>query len=157
MEIPVSDAFSIESGLYYAKKGVAISARLDDVESGLIDFLNVQATLKNQAHYIDLPILAKVYPVNGFHIFAGPQFSYLTSNKLDIEAGLFGLNVVNETIDIGEPFRKLDVGISTGLGYQFDNGINLSAAYDFGLTSLDENDNFDVYNRVAKFSVGYRF
>jgi hypothetical protein len=49
------------------------------------------------------------------------------------------------------------VGVTGGLGYKFQNGFNLQAAYDHGLRRLDARNNFDTYNRVVKVSLGYEF
>ena len=44
-----------------------------------------------------------------------------------------------------------------GLGYQFGNGLGLSAGYDYGLTSLDTNNRFNAQNRVIKVGLNYSF
>ncbi len=157
MEIPVGGGLVIEPALLYSQKGIKVKGRLPESLPGIIDLLNVNATITNRAHYIDMPIVAKYYVNEGFNIFAGPQLSYLASNKLNVEAGALGFNVLNQALDINEGFRKLDVAMTAGLGYKLPNGFSLSASYDFGLTSLDDRNSFDVFNRVAKVSVGYMF
>jgi hypothetical protein len=47
---------------------------------------------------------------------AGPQIGFLLSAKI-------------EDIDIKDSFNTLDYGLSAGLGYKLDNGINFSARY----------------------------
>ena len=44
-----------------------------------------------------------------------------------------------------------------GLGYQFENGLGLSAGYDYGLTSLDAGNRFHAQNRVIKVGLNYSF
>ena len=156
-EIPVGDRLIIEPALVYSQKGINLKGRLPENLPGIFDLLNVNATITNKAHYIDLPVIARYNIGHGFNIFGGPQVSYLVSNRLNVEAGALGFNVLNEALDIDEGFRKVDVGLTAGLGYSFPGGVNISAGYDFGLTSLDDRNNFDVYNRVAKISVGYTF
>lgn len=157
LEIPVGNRLVIEPALLYSRKGIRVEGRLPENLPGIFDLLNVNATVTNRAHYIDMPLMARFYVGEGLNLFGGPQVSYLISNRLNVEAGALGFNVLNEVLDIDEGFRKFDVGLTAGLGYQFANGLHINASYDFGLTSLDDQNRFDVHNRVAKVSVGYTF
>ncbi|WP_439883381.1 porin family protein [Pontibacter sp. MBLB2868] len=154
LTIPVAPGFEIEPGLQYSQKGMKLTGKIP-MEG--VEFLNAGVTLTNKADYIDVPVLAKVYIGEGFNIFGGPQVSYLLSNKIQAEAGAFGINALNREWDMKSGFRELDVAISGGVGYRFVNGFNISAGYDYGLTSVDANNNFDTFNRVIKASVGYTF
>ena len=49
------------------------------------------------------------------------------------------------------------MGLTGGIGYQFENGLNVQAGYDYGLSKLDKNENYSAYNRVVKVSVGFSF
>ncbi|PTX21346.1 outer membrane protein with beta-barrel domain [Pontibacter mucosus] len=154
VSIPVAPGFEIEPGLQYSQKGTVLKGKIPLEQ---FDFLNANVTLTNKAEYLDLPILAKVYVGEGFHIFAGPQVSYLLSNKVSAEAGAFGFKALNQEWDMNSGFREFDVALTGGLGYRFASGFNLSAGYDYGLNSIDSNGNFDTYNHVIKASVGFTF
>ncbi len=154
ISIPVAPGFEIEPGLQYSQKGTKIIGKLPFEQ---VDFLNATATLTNKAEYIDLPVLAKVYVGEGFHIFAGPQVSYLVSNKIQAEAGALGFNALNREWDVKDSFQEFDFAVSGGLGYRFNSGFNLSAGYDYGLNPIDSKGNFETYNRVIKASVGFTF
>ncbi|GAB3532179.1 hypothetical protein GCM10027443_15540 [Pontibacter brevis] len=154
VSIPVLPGFDIEPGLQYSQKGTVLTATIP-IEQ--IEFLNTNVTVTNKAEYLDLPVLAKVYVGDGFHIYAGPQVSYLLSNKVKTEAGALGIKALNQEFDVKNNFREFDVAVSGGLGYRFTNGINLSAGYDYGLNSVDANGSFDTFNRVVKASVGFTF
>lgn len=154
VSIPVAPGFEIEPGLQYSQKGTVLKGKIPLEQ---FDFLNANVTLTNKAEYLDLPILAKVYVGEGFHIFAGPQVSYLLSNKVSAEAGAFGFKALNQEWDMNSGFRDFDVALTGGLGYRFANGFNLSAGYDYGLNSIDSNGSFDTYNHVIKASVGFTF
>jgi hypothetical protein len=104
-----------------------------------------------------MPVLAKVYVAKGFHLFAGPQVSYLANNTVRARASVLGFSLLNQELNTTNNFQKWDVGLTGGLGYKFENGINLQASYDHGLRRLDAQNNFDTYNRVAKVSLGYEF
>ena len=157
MNIAVNDQLSFETALLISKKGYKIRGKLTEEDGALLNLLNLNVSVTQDSYYIDLPVVAKYKVTEGLSVFGGPQFSYLVSNELDLKAGILGFNVINTQLDIMQNFRKMDVGLSAGVGYDFENGMNISASYDWGLTSLDKNSNFDAFNRVAKVSIGYTF
>lgn len=154
VNLPVTGFLSVEPGLFYSQKGFSMTGSFS---SDRMEFLNARATVTNQAHYIDMPILAKVYLTEGFHLFAGPQVSYLVNNTVRTRASVLGFSVLNQEFNTTGSFGKLDVGISGGMGYKFGNGFNLQAGYDYGLRRLDARNSFDTFNRVIKVSMGYEF
>ncbi|MCC9135019.1 porin family protein [Pontibacter silvestris] len=154
VSIPVAPGFEIEPGLQYSQKGTKLTGKMP--VDGL-DFLNANVTITNKAEYIDLPVLARLYVGNGFNIYAGPQISYLVSNKVEAKAGALGFNALNQEFDMNSGFREVDFAVSGGLGYRFTNGFNVSAGYDLGLSPIDANGSFETYNRVVKASIGYSF
>ena len=154
VSIPVLPGFEIEPGLQYSQKGTVLKGKIPLEQ---FDFLNAKVTLTNKAEYLDLPVLAKVYIGEGFHIYGGPQVSYLLSNKVSAEAGALGFKALNQEWDMNSGFREFDVALTGGLGYRFANGFNISAGYDYGLSSIDSRNNFDTYNHVVKASVGFTF
>ncbi|MCJ8166711.1 PorT family protein [Pontibacter sp. E15-1] len=154
VSIPVLPGFEIEPGLQYSQKGTVLHGKIPVEE---LDFLNTNVTITNKAEYIDLPVLAKVYIGEGFHVFAGPQVSYLVSNKVKTQAGALGFNALNREFDIKNQVREVDVAVTGGLGYKFASGFNISAGYDYGLNTVDKNGSFDTFNRVVKASIGYSF
>ena len=147
--IPINDMLTLEPGLMYSQKGMHITETLDDMV-----FLPIQAKAVVKSHYLDIPLMAKVKTASGFQIFAGPQVSYLMANRLKTKAGLFGFNV-QENFNIDAGFRKVDVALAGGLGYQFANGTNISASYEHGLSTIDDGGFFNAYNRTVKASVGF--
>jgi len=151
MTIPVGDRFFVEPAVMYSKKGMRLTESFLDNS-----FFNLEGELAVNSHYIDIPVVAKYMITPGLHVYAGPQVSYLASNRLKAKAGILGFNV-SEGFDINSGFRSVDVGLTGGIGYQLANGLNISAGYDHGLTSLDENNFFNAYNRVVKASVGITF
>lgn len=154
VSIPILPGFEIEPGLQYSQKGTVLTGKIPLEQ---VEFLNTNVTITNKAEYLDMPVLAKVYVGEGFHIFAGPQVSYLLSNKVKAEAGALGFKALNQEFDMKSGFREFDVAVTGGLGYKFTNGFNVSAGYDYGLNSIDDNGSFDTFNRVVKASVGFTF
>ena len=154
ISIPVGPGFEIEPGLQYSQKGTRMIGKLPFKEA---EFLNANLTITNKADYLELPVLAKLYIGEGFNIYAGPQVAYLLSNKIQAQAGALGYNVLNREWDMKSGFREFDMSLIGGIGYQFSNGFNISASYDHGLNTIDENGNFETYNRAIKASVGFSF
>ena len=153
VNIPLTGQLSVEPALYYTQKGYELRGELN--VKGL-DFLGANAKAKLTSSYIDLPILLKGN-FSGFQIFAGPQISYLTKADLRTTAGLLGFNLLNKTMDATEQFNRWDAGITGGVGYQFANGLNITAAYDHGLSKADKNQNMEAYNRSFKVGLGISF
>lgn len=151
--IPLSDIISLEPGLYYSQKGYQMNG---DLNLKGVEFLGANARASLGMHYIDVPVLLKAN-INGFQVFAGPQVSYLTKADLQMSAGILGINLLNKKLDATQQFNKWDAGITGGVGYQFKNGINITAAYEHGLSRVDANQNINSYNRSFKIGVGVNF
>lgn len=153
VNIPLSEQLSVEPALYYSQKGYELRGNLN--VKGL-EFLGANAKAKLTSNYIDLPVLLKGN-FSGFQVFGGPQISYLANADLKTTAGVLGFNLLNKTMDATEQFNRWDMAVVGGVGYQFKNGMNLSASYDHGLMKADKNQNMEAYNRAFKVGVGISF
>jgi len=154
VHIPISEVFSFEPGLQYSKKGYSIKG---DFQIPALKYFGINLGAQVQSHYIDIPLTLKANVYKGFQVYGGPQVSYLVRSTLNAKLGVLGISIFNRGFGITERFNKVDLGLTGGVGYKFENGINLQAGYDYGLSKLDKNDNYAVYNRVVKVSVGYTF
>ena len=153
VSVPVSENFSVEPGLYYAQKGTEMTGSL---QWKAVEFLSASAKAKLDAQYIDLPLYLRAN-FGGFQVFAGPQLSYLVHADLKTKAGVFGINLLQKAWDVTNEYNRLDAGLSGGIGYQFNNGINVSAVYDHGLSKVDADKSLEAYNRSVKIGLGMRF
>jgi Outer membrane protein beta-barrel domain len=151
--IPVGNNLSVEPGLYYAVKGYQLSGAYS-VKG--IDILSGNATARFSIAYIDMPVVLKA-SFNGFQVFAGPQVSYLTNASLKTSAGIAGFNLLNSELDVSSKFNRWDVAVTGGVGYQFTNGIRITAAYDRGLSKVTAGQNTAAYNQVFKIGAGISF
>ena len=157
-EYALNEMISIEPGVYYSLQGAAF--KIGSVKFGL------------NSDYLNVPLLFKFYVANGFNVFAGPQFGYLTSSRFKVKTGINLiddiLNIVSNNLDLTRYQKDFDVAIVAGLGYQLTNGFNISASYHFGMIKVpdfgefqwgDETFSFnpDATNRVLQVSIGYRF
>lgn len=141
-EVPLSKSFDLESGLYLSRKGFKADETL----------LGVDLDVTNTSTYLDLPVLAKYNVNRNYSLVLGPQISYLIDNKMTMK--LAGEKDSDKSVS---GFNRFDLGAVAGMGYQFNNGVVVSANYDFGLISLDDVSSSKTYNRVIKASVGYQF
>lgn len=153
VDIPLGNIFSIEPGLNYAQKGYKLKGELN-VKG--VDVLGVNAKVQLQLNYLELPLLLKAH-VGGLELFAGPQISYLLNGDMKASAGALGFNILSYKLPVTSQFNKWDAGVTAGIGYKFNNGINLQASYDYGLSKVDANKQFNAYNRMMKIGVGFSF
>ncbi len=152
--IPVGEKFTVEPGFSYSQKGYTMRG---DLKIDALKFLGVNASANVESHYIDVPLVLKAEVAKGLNIYAGPQLSYLAKSNLHVRAGILGLSLYNDKLDITGQFNRIDLGLTGGIGYQFNNGLNFKAGYDHGLGKLDKNENFKAYNRAFKVTVGFTF
>jgi len=153
VSIPLGNTFSVEPGLYYSEKGYQLKGSLN-VKG--VSVLGVNAKAQLQLNYIDLPVLLKAN-MGGLQLFAGPQISYLLNSDLKVSAGALGFNLLSYKLPVTSQFNHWDAGLTAGIGYQFNNGLNLQASYDYGLSKVDANKQFSAYNRMMKIGMGFNF
>jgi hypothetical protein len=154
VNIPIGKIFSFEPGLGYSKKGYSIKG---DFQIPVLKSLGLNVGAQVQSHYIDVPLVVKANLVKGLNIYVGPQVSYLVRSTLNAKLAVLGISIFNKGFGITERFNRVDLGLTGGIGYQFNNGLNLQAGYDYGLSPLDKNGNYQAYNRVIKVSAGFSF
>jgi hypothetical protein len=151
--IPLTDKLSVEPAVYYTQKGYELRGELNIKGA---EFLGVNAKARLNSQYIDVPVVLKAN-MGGFQVFAGPQVSYLTRAELNTTAGALGFNFLNSKSDATQQFNRWDAGVTGGIGYQFSNGLNITAAYDHGLSRADANKNMNANNRSFKVGLGFNF
>ena len=152
--LPLGAHFALEPAVLYSEKGTQLrgSAAVPGLE-----ILRANVTATARLAYVDVPVLAKAYLSRGFYVYAGPQASFLVSSRVRLAAGALGFTALKQDFDAKSQFRSVDFAAVGGLGYQFDSGFGLSAGYDYGLSSLDKNNQVRAQNRVIKASVNYSF
>lgn len=147
-EIPLTQKISIQPELLYSTEGGTYLMERST---------SVPIVLEEKIDYLNLPVMAKYYLVDGFAVEAGPQFGYLVSGKT-YEMLLGG---GERKINTKDSHRSFDFGLGAGLSYEFSNGIFLAARYTFGLTKIYDQFEFmhykewDVKKTNFQLSVGY--
>lgn len=146
VEIPLSERFSIQPEVMYSGQGFDLISRdnADDTEV--------------QLDYINVPVMAKVYLIEGLYAEAGPQIGFNVKSEIDSDPD----DVGSGDTDINdEIFNDVDFGLGVGAGYKFNNGLYGGARYTFGLSDVFNNEDiagdFDAKNAVFAISIGYMF
>ena len=103
--------------------------------------------------YINVPVMLKYFVFKGVSLEGGPQLGFLNTAKMTLD---YPNN--SETTDIKPGLRSNDLSLNLGVGFQFKNGLNFMARYNYGLTNIVGRLSEDRFkNRVFQFSAGYFF
>lgn len=100
----VEDVFSVQPELLFIQKG------------GDYSFSGIDS--KVESSYIEIPVLLQLNILEPLYIYAGPHWSYLTSNYITYNDD-GSLQVVEE--DQFDDYNRMDVGGSIGLGLRYDH------------------------------------
>lgn len=100
-------------------------------------------------HYLQLPVMVRIYPLPTLGIEVGPEFNYLitTSPKK--------LNLNGASLKIGD-CNGFNLGIGAGIVYEFRMGLIFGARYSFGFTDLGKNLKWKN-NGNTQITVGWLF
>ncbi len=143
-EIPVSDSFSIQPEALYSTQGTEATR----------SFGGQRFKGEYQLDYIQVPVLAKVYLIDGLALEVGPSFNFLANEKYDFDSS--ALDAEFDT-DMASSF---EFGGALGASYKFNNGFFLGARYTQGFTDAFDSDNFDddaIKNNGFQLGVGFMF
>ncbi|TVZ28178.1 opacity protein-like surface antigen [Gillisia sp. Hel_I_86] len=145
-EIPLSDKFSVQPEVLYSGQGYDIASR------------NNANDVEYQLDYINVPVLAKYYLIEGLSIEAGPQIGFLVNSEIDSNPSGDGGDVaLNE-----DQFNKVDLSLGLGASYKFRGGFFVNARYNFGLSDVYDDSyvgfkNSDVKHSVFQGGIGFMF
>ena len=137
LELNIPGPFSVEANALYSMKG-------GKQEAGSITYTQTYG-------YVDVPILLKYHlpvPAVSPCIFAGPMYSTLLSAKSKQEGGF-----LPGERDVKDALAKSDVGAVVGVGLGFAS-LRIDARYSMGLSTLDPDGKYKMFNRVISVYVG---
>ena len=139
-EIKFNEKFSIQPEVVYSAQGAR----------GMLNNIEGKANLD----YINIPILAKYYIVDGFSVEAGPQVGFLVKAE-----GKGTVNNVSVTTDVKDNFKSTDFGLGFGLAYDLPFGMFVNARYNLGLSDIRNNTSSGdaIKNNVIQVGIGYKF
>ena len=140
-EFPLASIFSIQVEALYSGQGFKT-----DVNGGIF---GGNGKVEYQLDYINVPVLAKIYLIEGLSIEAGPQFSFKVNEEIDADA-----NADGGDLDLNEA-EDFDFGVAAGLTFQTKMGLFASGRYTLGVTDIIKDQ--DVKNSVFQLGLGYKF
>lgn len=140
-EIPYSERFSLQGEVLYSGQGFEVENTLGKGEYNL--------------DYIQIPILAKYYLVQGLSVQVGPQIGFLINEEAKYSGSLGSAETES---DFANDF---EFGVVGGLEYKLDSGIFLQGRYVYGISKLFDDSQVagdpSVHNSVFQLGVGYMF
>lgn len=147
-ELPVAMNFAIQPEIMYSGQGF----KFKNTGSGDVSL---------DLDYINIPVLAKYYFLDGFYAVAGPQLGFNINSKIKNNADFGNVSGDSQRNLDDSNFKDLEFGINVGLGYKLPSGFFVDARYIIGLTDVYDNGNLpvnlDAKNAVFQASIGYMF
>lgn len=151
MEIPISERFSFQPELLYSGQGFDIKERNQD------NIFDTADNIEYQLDYIQVPLMLKVYLIEGLSVEAGPQVGFKINEKIDFktDGGVIDIDKDDSYV------KNFDAGLAVGAAYKFNNGFFVNARYTHGLTTIFKDktifEGVDAKNKVFQFGVGFAF
>jgi hypothetical protein len=130
--------FAIQPEVLFSRQGAKFS-------------FNAQ-NLRTNFDYINVPVMLKLYTVAGLNLQIGPQFGFLSKA---------GGNVINNLSNIvpaaKDLYKKSDLSLAVGLGWDLPFGLMIEGRYNLGLQAIQNNPSLDATkNQVIQVSLGYK-
>ncbi len=139
-ELPLQERFSLQGEVFYSGQGF---------ERNIPLVANEKIAYTNKADYIQVPLLAKFYIVEGLSIAAGPQFGFKVSEKVAYDSSAVVGSIETDKI------QTFDFQGTGGLEYKFDNGLFIQGRYTYGFSDLVKKN--DIHTSVFSAGLGYMF
>jgi hypothetical protein len=136
-EAPLSDRLSLQPEVFYSGQGFDITDEENAVDAEF------------QVDYIQVPVLLKVYLVDGINIHAGPQFGFKINEEVD-----FDPNEDEGDFDT-DSIKDFDFQLASGVEYKFPGGFFIQGRYTYGFSEMIEDS--DVHNSVFSAGIGVMF
>ncbi len=126
----MSELFSLQPELLYTTKGFSNS----------YDNLIAKGKADVNLNYIEVPINLVYHLSEDFNFQLGPYFSYLANVNVTTNNELLGFLDINTDDNIDrDNFKKFDVGLTAGLGFEVEDFI-FGFKYNLGLVNVAENN-----------------
>ena len=143
-EIPVADRISIQPEVLYSAQGYDVASIDED------NAFDTDDNIEYQLDYIQVPLLAKIYVLDGLSVQAGPSFNFNVNEEIDYTPTENGGD-----IELEDQVNDFEFGGAAGLEYKFNNGFFIQGRYNYGFTEISEGS--DAHNSVWQAGVGYQF
>lgn len=136
-EIKTDERFAIQPELFYSTHGVKNKFEKNGVA------YNSDIKLS----YLNLPILAKYFVIQGLSVQAGPQIGFL-------------MHAEENGINITDHVKTIDFGLNFGVGYNFLEDCSVDLRYNLGLSNAVDfhvgDDNYKIKSNVFSLALGFK-
>jgi hypothetical protein len=143
------EKFAVQPELLFSMQGAVMEESEGDWKSTSTTALN----------YINLPVMAKYYVIDGLSLEAGPQLGFLLTAKTIYKVTYDGETETEET-DMKDDCKAIDFAFNLGASYQLPNKpFGFSARYSLGLTNIgnDMGDDSSLKNHSWQLGVFVKF
>ena len=166
-DLPLSERFSVQPGLFYSGKGYKVN--LNFGFGSEMDF-NAESSLK--ISYVQLPVnflynaelkFGKLFFGAGPFLAAAIKAKGKASGNIEVDIDgevISDSDATSEDLEIGSngDIKRLDYGATGLIGLKFNNGLLLSANYDYGLANIyAPGEGQKMKTRTIGVSVGFSF
>lgn len=142
VEYQLTQKFSMSAGVLYSMQG----AKSDQT------YYTIKTEERVNVDYINLPIMANVYVIEGLALKFGVQPAFNVDSRYKIKGPGFGLS--GSLTNVGIDVKTFDFSIPIGLSFEYNNFV-IDGRYNYGVTRIISGD--DSRNSVLQFTVGYKF
>jgi hypothetical protein len=146
LSVPITSLFGVQPEVLFSQKGYKATGML----------LNEPYEITRTTNYLDVPILVSFRPLTFLSILAGPQYSFLLSQKNKVESGTFSSE--QEIIFDNEEVRKSTLCFTGGFDVNVQHWV-LGGRIGWDLFKNNGNDNETTprYNNSwFQVTLGYR-
>lgn len=138
--------FAIQPEIILSQQGSKTTINSTDFESNF--------------NYINVPVVFKYYVVKsknggGLNLHAGPQLGFLQKATADVfDSVLF---ILNKDQNVKRSYKKTDVSLALGAGWDSPFGLSVDLRYNLGLRRIEEDENLEATrNQVFQVSIGFK-
>lgn len=125
--LKLNDEIALQPELLYSQQGAEFNAGKFDLD------------------YVNIPVVVKIYLVQGLNFQLGPQFGFVVNEDIRF-SGIGVLQAKN---------KDFDFSAIVGAGYDLPLGFRVDARYNFGFTDVIETESWK--NGVFSLALGYSF
>ena len=137
-EFKFNEYFALQPELLYSRQGYRLKSD--------------EGKTKVRVNYLNIPVLAKLFVLDGLSVDLGPQLGFALNSKSKTKHD--GTTVKHKITNV----NTCEVSFAVGLSYNFEQ-LMVSARYNIGLSNVWDKDAMGGNNKnhVFQLSVGYRF
>ena len=150
-EYQLTKQLSLSAGALFSTQGAKSTTVFREVDNTTKEIREVDIKNTMEFDYINVPILANYYIIEGLAVKLGiqPGFNIIAKRKRTDGVEKESKNLS----DLGVDVRKVDISIPIGVSYEFNDFV-VDARFNLGLTEVA--DLVKSKNRVFQITFGYQ-